>query len=592
MSLASKENWSWPKLASATETRVLRLVELRIRRDRPYLHCSIEFTSIGDESYDAVSYTWGAENDTTEIICNEHYVQVPRNLRNALCSIWRTNPRLRIWADALSINQEDKTEKAQQVRMMGQVFAGAHTVWVWLGEGTEHTTYAWNFLRMYAQSGSDDNPQRDGETRIAPRYLTGITPPAYLLSAVKYLAQSSWFFRTWTFQEIVLARRAIICCGLLEMKWEDFSAGLLCLTSHYEELNYLPPEIYRINQSRHCLGSAPRCLSTQLGLNLRREATNPRDKVFGLLGLMRSSDYHHIRVDYRLPVNHVYAEACLACIRAEREISLLAAAGLEHRILERLARRPAEIERIRELLAGHKMELAIELERTLPSWCPNWNSPLGLGRLITRGTGSPWPPWPSSTSWLSEPLLGPATSGLLLQLRGLVVGYLSQANIDAEYYLCEVPSCEDLNSSLQSSRACYTRAQTSNHSSIKPTILLDIIDPPISVTEKPPQRFCRRYLMSYAHLVNQSYAQNGDWVAMFFGSSDLYVLRPQRSPTQESLSADLAGNDAIRFVLVQRLVVEAEFTISAHKFFEHGVGTFPPSMTPPFRTEILDFILH
>jgi hypothetical protein len=39
--------------------------------------------------------------------------------------------------------------------------------------------------------------------------------------ALKTLFERSWFSRKWTFQEIILARKAIVCCGSLEMVWDD-----------------------------------------------------------------------------------------------------------------------------------------------------------------------------------------------------------------------------------------------------------------------------------------------------------------------------------------------------------------------------------
>ena len=40
-------------------------------------------------------------------------------------------------------------------------------------------------------------------------------------SAIQTVFERSWFSRNWTFQEIILARKAIVCCGQLEIVWDD-----------------------------------------------------------------------------------------------------------------------------------------------------------------------------------------------------------------------------------------------------------------------------------------------------------------------------------------------------------------------------------
>ena len=41
-----------------------------------------------------------------------------------------------IWVDALCIDQRNLTEKAEQIPLMGKIFAGADHVLAWLGLGT------------------------------------------------------------------------------------------------------------------------------------------------------------------------------------------------------------------------------------------------------------------------------------------------------------------------------------------------------------------------------------------------------------------------------------------------------------------------
>jgi hypothetical protein len=53
-----------------------------------------------------------------------------------------------LWADALCINQKDNEEKGKQVGRMGDVFANASRVLVWLGGNVDDTTAADTFAMI------------------------------------------------------------------------------------------------------------------------------------------------------------------------------------------------------------------------------------------------------------------------------------------------------------------------------------------------------------------------------------------------------------------------------------------------------------
>ncbi|KAK4449820.1 hypothetical protein QBC34DRAFT_425214 [Podospora aff. communis PSN243] len=84
----------------------------------------------------------------------------------------------RVWADAICINQEDVTERNQQVSIMGRIYAAAtHTI-----------IYLWT--------------------------STMSTPRAFL--------DRDWFRRIWVFQEFVLSRDPWIQLGRSRIRWDRF----------------------------------------------------------------------------------------------------------------------------------------------------------------------------------------------------------------------------------------------------------------------------------------------------------------------------------------------------------------------------------
>jgi hypothetical protein len=78
--------------------------------------------------YVALSYVWGNPNKTREIFINEKSVQVTENLESALRILRDKLPMrlgVRLWADALCINQNDVKERSTQVQRMREIYQKA-----------------------------------------------------------------------------------------------------------------------------------------------------------------------------------------------------------------------------------------------------------------------------------------------------------------------------------------------------------------------------------------------------------------------------------------------------------------------------------
>jgi hypothetical protein len=60
-------------------------------------------------------------------------VDVPRNMFEALIHMRLPDRPLRLWTDAISINQADLEEHAAQIRMMGDIYRCSRCTLIWLG---------------------------------------------------------------------------------------------------------------------------------------------------------------------------------------------------------------------------------------------------------------------------------------------------------------------------------------------------------------------------------------------------------------------------------------------------------------------------
>ncbi|RKK25165.1 hypothetical protein BFJ66_g9808 [Fusarium oxysporum f. sp. cepae] len=130
---------------------------LTILSTKPEISCRLEVAEFGDElSFNALSYVWGDPTLTETILVNEHRIQVTKNLISALryapyhLSRSKNATSLKLWVDAICINQMDRTEKGHQVSMMKDIYSQSSIVLCWLGSPTDRIHTAMDAVQAVA----------------------------------------------------------------------------------------------------------------------------------------------------------------------------------------------------------------------------------------------------------------------------------------------------------------------------------------------------------------------------------------------------------------------------------------------------------
>jgi len=96
-----------------------------------------------------LSYTWDDQKPTRDITCNEKSLYVTENVFQALRRLRsREGRKLFLWIDAICINQKNEAEKTSQVSIMGDIYARAQKVNVWLSRSTEAMRAAFEYMRL------------------------------------------------------------------------------------------------------------------------------------------------------------------------------------------------------------------------------------------------------------------------------------------------------------------------------------------------------------------------------------------------------------------------------------------------------------
>lgn len=187
--------------------------------------------------YHAISYAWGSPYDTVTILVNDKRLEVRRNCEYALKqSAWFGDAHY-IWCDAICIDQKNDDEKGHQVHMMGDIYRNAQGVLACVGPHADGSLGLLQALRTHnstmdriAVSAVDDRcGYRPSLWSIfaprpkdkAPRWSSIARRWAWqedvnldaLILAMKEFLNREYFSRAWIYQEIVLGRHIILCCG-------------------------------------------------------------------------------------------------------------------------------------------------------------------------------------------------------------------------------------------------------------------------------------------------------------------------------------------------------------------------------------------
>jgi len=123
------------------------------------IRCQIDVIDLDDEQaleYEALSYVWGPAEPRHWLQISGVEKSVTENLATAIRWLRREDAPVLTWIDALCINQDDLDERAQQVRLMRDIYSKAYSTILWLGEEDERTEGAIAILRIASEQAKRD----------------------------------------------------------------------------------------------------------------------------------------------------------------------------------------------------------------------------------------------------------------------------------------------------------------------------------------------------------------------------------------------------------------------------------------------------
>ncbi|KAH9216311.1 heterokaryon incompatibility protein-domain-containing protein [Leptodontidium sp. 2 PMI_412] len=346
--------------STRNEIRLLRILPRQNGHELATVHCEIIHASLDESiSYRALSYTWSSPRDSQHTIkLNNLDFSVRENLWLVLLQLQTSSePGFSIWIDAVCIDQTETRERNEQVSKMKTIYERAEEVIAWLGPSFDNSHLAFQLVwELYAHS--------DDVNWIKQRLRHPRAPES--LVAFGALLMHDYWSRMWIVQELAVAKRTLLQCGIDSVDARSMSEVQKLLTSisrkegGYDEdyiMLLLPTNararaavqfrgMTEVRELQEVLTSRQRQVSFFECVlhNSLKGATDPRDMIYGLAGLANTNDIYRIEVDYSLGVDEVYIDLAKRELRTCKALNILTRARLS--------------------LNPHK----------LPSWVPDWST--------------------------------------------------------------------------------------------------------------------------------------------------------------------------------------------------------------------------
>ncbi|KAK7422460.1 Folylpolyglutamate synthetase [Neonectria magnoliae] len=348
----------------APNQRMIRLVQLQPRNaiqkssaePQSSVACTISHVSLDQPPpYSALSYAWGDASQKGSILVNGSRLLVTESLEIALVHLTPEALPLTLWIDALCINQADDVEKTEQVRQMKQIYSQATRVMTWLGPAANDSDVAMRWIQKHGSLAESFGIGTKPDLRfnrllqtyeIDPRKLPHAGLEDFLKDMSTQLALESrdsvgaalsklfnrpYWSRVWVVQELVHGKCLQFICGSMTASEEHFHQSLR-LFRDFRRYTLIesaqPPQSTDpgLASTEHNIGKPVNIFKVRMAgpcplIYLIRtfryfQATDPRDKIFALLGFASDAAALGLYPDYQKCCKDVYLQTTLSLGKA------------------------------------------------------------------------------------------------------------------------------------------------------------------------------------------------------------------------------------------------------------------------------------
>lgn len=392
--------------------------------DSPIHGSLVEYPRDNCPEYETTSYTWGGEDgDATP--CKPAFfgefwdvLFLTRNCWSLLQYLRPTMGTRVVWVDAICINQNNIPERGAQVSSMPQIYRNCMRVVIYPGDHLVCKEQD----RFRQQIRHDDVLEHDDADTVDDNGL----------DVWGSVLQSRYISRVWIIQELILAPSAV-----------------LALRNHDLYLsNTFLHTVSRAEDKRKWLefmGQDHRLRKTTLIEGLQKthesQATDPRDRIFGILGILwGNAAYSEIVPDYSISMRDCVIGAMGLTLLVSKEIWPLLYAPTSHST----SGYPSWVPNLDDLATWtyEAPERRGWEDRPIPEVPGEWNTAIGLfGYPLYRfaqslGPGGSVLDVGSDTIWCQDACIDSVSGALTLQLVRVFDKPHRITRVDAQYDGC------------------------------------------------------------------------------------------------------------------------------------------------------------
>ncbi|KAI1294366.1 hypothetical protein F5Y03DRAFT_373219 [Xylaria venustula] len=371
--------------------------------EEPALLCARDLLGVDLMEYIYIRFG-GALPDGT-ISCDGHDMSVGGELLRALQCVRDAKEPLRIWVDALCINQQDISERSEHVKMMTSIYKNAIQVRVWLGDviGLEEALF--NVLDDLNEIFSDLEEKLESSESIGQSQRHCLSHPKWYSVEWSILAQfldRAWFGRVWVVQEVANAKNAVFQTGKCMIPWGALG-NLITTLGRYRLTEQIPhpsalANLVMMTDTRRLVqagGNISEATIPNFLAGMRNfKSTLPSDKIYGVLSVL-DPDFS-IEVDYTQSAEALFTNLAMKYLQ-RGNLDLLYYCGEPHH--------PSIFD--------------------LPSWVPDWTRPQWTSPFFKRGLKY-------SAAGSTEAQFSIDTSSKTLHVKGRLLDAVSIVNNEAE----------------------------------------------------------------------------------------------------------------------------------------------------------------
>ena len=322
--------------------------------------------------YEAISYTWADESGIVNhsgnlyIKSSNMIMKITSNCEAALRRFRNELDPKFLWVDSICVDQQNLLERSEQVELMTRIYKQAQRVLVFIGNPLDDELQDYyelfDYIRTELRHGGGVKCLKNCIGKYFKKYFKRVPNSEKFYSICSILSIVStdcsfhlrlrdtlvkflsyfWFHRIWVIQEVIMAQAVTFYFGTFVIDWEDISLERPPPTSDWEHITTYSfdfeneidsafisirpdlesdiPPVLRLRKEIKFTGAK---FIDLLSVSRTCAASDPRDKIFALLGMARAEELPLMRADYTKSIKDTFIEATLYCIRSRKCLDIL-----------------------------------------------------------------------------------------------------------------------------------------------------------------------------------------------------------------------------------------------------------------------------